>query len=93
MAAEGAPEGSRRMRPAAKSRLRSKRGSTRMQSLGFLGSGTAFGVRVHKKDGLHLSQAWFVIVILVALYITKADMLFLFQTGKAIVHGILHKSG
>ena len=47
-----------------------------MQSLGFLGSGTAFGVSVHKKDGLHLSQAWLVMVILVALYITKAYMHF-----------------
>lgn len=55
-----------------------------MQSLGFLGSGTAFGVRVHKKDGLHLSQAWFVIVILVALYITKADMLFYFKLEKPL---------
>jgi len=46
-----------------------------MQNLGFLGSGTAFGVSVHKKDGLHLSQAWLVIVIQAALYIAKVSML------------------
>lgn len=52
--------------------------SSRMHSLGFLWTGTAFGASVHKKDGLHLGHAWLVAVILVALFITEAYMLVLF---------------
>lgn len=53
--------------------------STGMHSLGFLSTGTAFGASVHKKDGLHLSHAWLVVVILLALFITEAYMLVLFH--------------
>lgn len=73
--------------PTAEPRLSSKRGqsrkgSIRMQGLGLLGSGTAFGITVCKKDGLHLSQAWLAVVILVTLYFSEAWICFLFNNWK-----------
>lgn len=58
-----------------------------MQSLGLLGSGTFFEEIVCKKDGLHLVGCSYSggIILLQGL-----DA-FIFQNGKAIVHGRLQK--
>lgn len=64
--------------------IQSWKGTIRMQSLDLLGSGTAFGVTLCKKDELHFSQAWLAVVILVALYFSKAYMHFFSQLEKPL---------